>query len=98
MAHTIIPILITTVGLLFNVFRALVFIRILLSWFPLSPGNQLFEILLLLTEPVLGPIRKMIANSPLGGPGMMLDLSPIIAIVLMSFVYTVFMNFLRGLI
>ncbi len=35
-----------------------------------------------MTEPILGPCRRMLDKSPLGG-GMMLDFSPVIALILM---------------
>lgn len=56
--------------------------RILLSWFPISPESPLssvFGFLYRITEPVLGPIRRMLP--PIGMGGMGLDLSPIIVIV-----------------
>jgi len=56
-----------------------VFARIILSWFPIAPGGvmaQIFGFLYTITEPVLGPIRRMIP--PIGGFG--LDLSPIVVI------------------
>jgi YggT family protein len=53
--------------------------RILLSWFPVSPGSA-FEsvdtLLRMLTEPVLGPLRRALPPVRLGGMG--LDLSPMI--------------------
>lgn len=55
--------------------------RIILSWFPIAPGSGLasvFSVLYNLTEPVLGPVRRMMP--PLGVGGMGLDLSPIIVI------------------
>ena len=51
--------------------------RILLSYFPLQPGGfmaQIFNVLYTITEPVLGPARRMIP--PIG----MFDFSPIIVI------------------
>lgn len=60
-----------------------VFARIILSWFPPSPGggglNSVREFLFAITEPVLGPLRRIIP--PLGMGGMALDLSPIILII-----------------
>ena len=56
--------------------------RILLSWFPISPESPLssiFSFLYRITEPVLGPIRRMLP--PIGMGGMGLDLSPIIVII-----------------
>ena len=57
--------------------------RVVLSWFPISPGSGLasvFSIVYAITEPVLGPIRRVIP--PIGMGGMGLDLSPIIVFML----------------
>jgi len=45
-------------------------------------NNPIGQLLHTLTEPILGPCRRMLDKSPLGG-GMMLDFSPIIALILM---------------
>ena len=50
--------------------------RIILSWFPVQPGTAMASIssvLFELTEPLLGPLRRVIP--PLG----MFDLSPLVA-------------------
>ena len=55
--------------------------RIVLSWFPIEPGGALatvFSFLYAVTEPVLGPVRRILP--PVGMGGMGLDLSPIIVI------------------
>lgn len=55
--------------------------RVLLSWFPLQPGGFMARVngvLVRLTEPVLGPLRRVL---PRVG---MLDLSPLVAILLIS--------------
>ena len=57
----------------------ILFARIILSWFPLSPGGAMstvYGVLHKLTEPVLAPIRRIIP--PIGMGGMGLDLSPLI--------------------
>ena len=51
--------------------------RIILSYFPLQPGGviaQIFNVLYTITEPVLGPARRIIP--PIG----MFDFSPIVVI------------------
>ena len=58
-----------------------IFGRIILSWFPIEPGTALasaFGFLWSITEPVLGPLRRVLP--PVGIGGMGLDLSPIIVI------------------
>jgi len=80
-------ILINTVRYVFNFAYALLFIRIILSWFAVGRStNQLMGLLYFLTEPILAPIRSLLQRSPLGGPGMMIDFSPIIAFVLLQVV------------
>ena len=53
--------------------------RIVLSWFPVSPGGAMESIdtlLRMLTEPILGPLRRALPPVRLGGMGF--DLSPMI--------------------
>lgn len=67
----------------------LVFIRCIISWFPISHGNAIIRLLYALTEPILAPIRNIIEKSPLGGRGMIIDFSPIIALFFIDIVKTV---------
>lgn len=56
--------------------------RIILSWFPISPGSVMepvFSALYAVTEPVLGPVRRVVPPLRMGMGG--IDLSPIIVIV-----------------
>jgi len=83
----------------------LIVARAILSWFPEprndGPLRQLYYFVLrlahVLTDPVVGPIRNLIRKSPLGGPGMVLDFSPIIAIVLINFARTALIQFVVNL-
>jgi YggT family protein len=56
--------------------------RVILSWFPRDPdgiAEQLYGLLITLTEPVLGPLRRAIPPVRMGE--MALDLSPLIVII-----------------
>ena len=56
-----------------------VFGRVILSWFPLSQGGAMaaiYSFLFSITEPVLGPIRRVLPVARFGGAG--LDLSPMV--------------------
>jgi len=75
--------LVLALDIFFQVIYILIFIRILLSWVPMASQTSLGGFIYGLTEPILGPIRAMIANSPIGG-GMMLDFSPIISLFVMN--------------
>ncbi len=66
---------------LLTLYLIVLFARIILSWFPISPGSALasvFSVVYGVTEPVLGPVRRMIP--PIGMGGMGFDLSPIIVL------------------
>lgn len=68
-----------------------IFIRSILSWFPISPYNPIKVALDQLTEPVLGPIRRYM---PRFG---MLDLSPMITIIVIIFLIIPLVRALFGL-
>ncbi len=57
--------------------------RVILSWFPLTPGTALSrvnEVLFRITEPVLGPVRRIMPSTG------MIDLSPLVVTILIQFV------------
>ena len=67
---------------LLQAYVIIIFARIILSWFPVEPGSTLatvYGFLYSITEPVMGPVRRVIP--PIGAGGMGLDLSPIIIVV-----------------
>ncbi len=69
----------TLICRLLQAYLIVMFARIILSWFPVSPGSgaaSIYGFLYSITEPVLGPIRRVIP--PVGMGGMGLDLSPIV--------------------
>ena len=62
-----------------QIYVFVVFARIIASWFPIQPGSPMapvFNVLYAVTEPVLGPLRRVLPPLAMGGMG--LDLSPII--------------------
>jgi YggT family protein len=66
---------------LLNAYVFVIFARVILSWFPISPDSPLasvYRAIYAVTEPVLGPIRRVMPGVGVGGMG--LDLSPIIVI------------------
>jgi YggT family protein len=65
-----------------NLYLLVIFVRILFSWIPITPGTGLasvHSVLYNLTEPVLGPLRRAIPPMRMGA--MALDLSPIIVLI-----------------
>ncbi len=64
-----------------SIYLALLFIRVLLTWFPtVDWSNPLFSTLSQLTDPYLNLFRRLIP--PLG----MIDISPMLAFLLLGFV------------
>ena len=59
-----------------SVYSLLIFIRIIFSWGQVSYGNRVMRFLVRATEPLLGPLRRVIP--PLG----FMDISPIVAFLL----------------
>jgi YggT family protein len=71
--------------------------RVILSWFPRARSNPLVQLLYTVTEPILGPIRSLLQKSPLGGPGMILDFSPIIAFLFIQLAQSLLLNLIRSI-
>ncbi|MSQ15179.1 MAG: YggT family protein [Dehalococcoidia bacterium] len=55
-----------------------IFIRAVLSWFPMPPGNPVSTIVNQVTDPILMPLRRVIPT--LG----MMDITPMVAIILLQ--------------
>ncbi len=73
-------ILVQAVSTFLSIYTVLLIIRILLSWFPnVDWSNPPFSVLSQLTDPYLNLFRTIVP--PLGG----IDLSPILAFLLLSF-------------
>lgn len=68
------------VDIFFNLLYFAIIVRIFLSWMPSGGNHRLKEIVYSITEPVLGPFRRVIPK--LG----MLDISPIVAMFVIDFV------------
>ena len=61
---------------LLGLYSLLIFIRIILSWGMVGYSNRLMRFLVNATEPLLGPLRRMVP--PVG----VFDISPIVAFVI----------------
>lgn len=78
-------------------YRNLLFVRIILSWLPISPPDWLrpaFNFLYDVTEPVLRLFRGLLPSVNLGGMG--LDLSPILAFLAVEVVRWIAASILIG--
>jgi YggT family protein len=76
------PALINFLVLLLYLYTWLVIIRAVVSWTRVDPSNPLIQFLVKATEPVLAPLRALVPPAKLGG----LDVSPILAIVVIQIV------------
>ena len=66
---------------LINLYIFVLFVRVVLSWFPINPNGPVGQVSRLVqaaTDPVLVPVRRMLPNM---GP---LDLSPIVVWIVLS--------------
>jgi len=82
-------ILIDLLDIVFDVMYWLIIIRVILSWVRHDPYNPIFKFIYEVTELVLGPVRRLF---PLRGMG--IDISPIIAILLLQLINSILREFL----
>jgi YggT family protein len=85
------------VNALFLVYTIIIFARILLSWIPRIPYNPILSAVIgfvqEVTDPYLRLFRRIIP--PLGGGGFALDLSPIIAIIVLIIAQSIIVGAIR---
>ena len=74
-----------------NLLAIAIIIRALLSWVDPMGRNPISQVLIQVTEPVLGPIRRLMGGG-VGG----FDLSPIIAILLIQVIAQVLSQSVRA--
>ncbi len=70
----------TLINNAFNLLQMLIMARVVLSWVPHNPYNQLIQLLYQVTEPILSPIRETL---PVQSGG--IDFSPIVVFFLLGF-------------
>lgn len=80
--------LISIVNTAFEVYLYMVIARVLISWVPHNPSQPIIRFLYEATEPLLAPCRRLIPS--LGG----IDLSPIIAVMLIELLRRVVLEIL----
>ena len=62
-----------------NLYWYVILARVLMSWFNPNPNNPVVDAIYRLTEPVLGPIRRLLPS--MGG----FDLSPLVVFFILMF-------------
>ena len=85
---------VTTLGI---VYLVLIFIRVLMSWIPRMPYNRYLRAAVgfveEVTDPYLNVFRRFVPT--LGGGGFALDLSPILAIILLLIAQNLVVDLIR---
>jgi YggT family protein len=86
------------VNAIFLVYLILIFARILLSWIPRMPYNPYLRAVVTFIEETVDPYLNLFRRilPPLGGRGFALDLSPIIAIILLLIVQGIVVGLIEG--
>ena len=81
---------VTFVNVLGTVLYVAILGRVIISWLPISSENPIVVMLYQVTEPILGPIRAILPRMG------MLDLSPIVAILLIGLIQRVLVSVLSN--
>ncbi len=68
------------IGILSNLIFVLtiaILIRSLMSWFPVSPQNPIYQVIYGITDPIIKPLQRVVPR--LG----MIDISPMVAMIIL---------------
>lgn len=76
------------ISVAFRVLDFLIIARIIMSWVNVDPSNSIARWIYEITEPILAPFRRLIPQT------MMIDFSPIIAILVINMVERLVMGLL----
>lgn len=78
-------------NMVFNILYFLLVVRIIISWFQVDPYNEIVQVLYRITDPILRPFRRLPLQ--IG----MIDFTPIVAFIALSFLNNLVVGILRGL-
>ena len=78
------------IDILFTLLELAILARVLLSWFRVDPYHPAIAFLYQITEPILRPLRNVIP--PLG----MMDISPIVAMLLIGVIRRIIQAIILG--
>jgi YggT family protein len=78
------------IDILFTLLELAILARVLLSWFRLDSYHPVVNFVYQITEPILRPLRNIIP--PLG----MIDISPIVALILMDIIRRIIQAIILG--
>lgn len=77
------------VNVIFDILYWILVARILISWIPHDPYNSFIKVIYQVSDPILAPFKRLIP--PIG----MVDISPIVAFLALTFLKSVILNLLR---
>ena len=83
--------LVYVVDVFFTLLSLAILARVLLSWVRVSPYHPAVDFVYRITEPILAPLRGVLP--PVG----MVDISPVVAIILLQIIQQVLVAIIRGL-
>lgn len=83
--------LVVLFNMLFAVIYFILVARIIISWFGVNPYNEIVQVILRISEPILAPFRRL----PLRVG--MIDFSPVLAFILLSFLQSLIVGILSQL-
>jgi len=83
--------LVSFVSLLFWALELAILIRVLLSWIRPNPYNPFVQAIYQITEPIMGPLRRIIP--PLG----MIDITPMVALIILQIIQEIVLSAIRSL-
>jgi len=78
--------MISIISIAFEILTYIIFIRVILSWFPHNPYQPVIRLIYQISNSILSPIRNTV--SPIGG----IDISPIIAIFIIQLIKNIILN------
>ena len=82
--------LVYVVDVFFTLLSLAILARVLLSWVRVSPYHPAVDFVYRITEPILAPLRGVLPSVG------MVDISPVIAIVLLQIIQQVLVAIIRG--
>jgi YggT family protein len=90
-------VILNTLQYFFKVLEIILVLYIVVSWLPIKPNNPLVRFIRQASEPMLDPIRKLTKKSILGGRSSLVDFSPIIVFIILTFLQGLILGIMRGL-
>ena len=78
--------MISIISIAFEILTYIIFIRVILSWFPHNPYQPVIRLIYQISNSILNPIRNTV--SPIGG----IDISPIIAIFMIQLIKNIILK------